>query len=255
MFQFGAGFLFGNPVGGNLATNPTPKQFGTLQDVSFEITQTLKELRGNLKFPDDVAPGSMKGSGKAMFGRLDIDTFNNMFFAETTPNVVAGIKIMQANEAQTVPGAGPFTVTVTNAANFNTDLNVIYAAGVLAGKRFTKTAGAPTSAGQYSVNPATGVYTFNTADQNVAVLISYSYNSAAQGETITVTNRIMGYGPIVELWLAQPYQGNNGVRLYAVRFAKLGAPLKREDYQIGEMDFEFFANAAGQVIDFFQVTV
>ena len=249
MFNFGSGFLFGVPSGGNLAINPTPKQFGTLQDVSFEITQDLKELRGQNKFPEDVAPANMKGSGKAMFGRLDIDTFNQMFFAEQT--TTAGVQVIQANEAHTVPATpGPFTVQVTNFANFRQDLSVVYAA---TGKRFTEVPSGP-AVGQYSVNTSTGTYTFSSADQNVAVAISYTWNNSAAGESITVLNHLMGYGPVVELWLSQPYQGTNGAHLYAVRFAKLGAPLKREDYQIAEMDFQFFANAAGSVLDFFQVS-
>lgn len=44
MFQFGSGTLWGYPVGGNLAANPTPIKFGTLQDVSLEISGSLKEL-------------------------------------------------------------------------------------------------------------------------------------------------------------------------------------------------------------------
>ncbi len=249
MFNFGSGFLFGVPSGGNLAINPTPKQFGTLQDVSFEITQDLKELRGQNKFPEDVAPANMKGSGKAMFGRLDIDTFNQMFFAEQT--TTAGVQVIQANEAHTIPGSVSFTIQVTNFANYRNDLSVFYASN---GKRFTNSGLVSPAVGQYQVNTSTGTYTFAAADASVAVAISYTWNNSAAGESITVINHLMGYGPVTELWLSQPYQGTNGAHLYAVRFAKLGAPLKREDYQIAEMDFQFFANAAGSVLDFFQVS-
>ena len=58
----------------------------------------------------------------------------------------------------------------------------------------------------------------------------------------------------MELWLAEPYQGNNGIHLYSVRFSKLSHPLKRDDYVIPEMEFEAFANASGNVLDFFQIS-
>lgn len=250
MFQFGIGFMYGVPKTGNLAVNPTPKQFGTIQDVSFEISQDLKELRGQSKFPEDVAPGNMKGAGKVQFGRLDVDTFNQLLFAEQTEP--SGIQIINANELRNIPGVGPFTIQVLNFATFTNDLSLFYNSGPNAGKRFINTIAAP-GVGQYQVNVATGVYTFNAGDAGIQVAISYTYSSPT-GVTFTVLNHLMGYGPVCEVWLSDPYQGNNGVHLYAVRFAKLGAPRKREDYTIGEMDFQFFANASGQVMDFFQVS-
>lgn len=252
MFQFGIGFMYGVPKLGNLAVNPTPKQFGTIQDVSFEISQDLKELRGQNKFPEDVAPGNMKGSGKVSFGRLDVDTFNQLLFAEQTE--ASGIQVIQANELHAIPGVGPFTIQVTNFATFTNDLSVFYNSGPNAGKRFINSGVNPPNVGQYQVNVATGTYTFNTADQTIQVAISYTWTQAGVGTTFTVLNHLMGYGPVCEVWLSDPYQGTNGVHLYAVRFAKLGAPRKREDYTIGEMDFQFYANAAGQVMDFFQVS-
>ena len=46
MFEFGSGTLWGFPVGGNTATNPTPMKFGTLQDVSLDISGDVKQLYG-----------------------------------------------------------------------------------------------------------------------------------------------------------------------------------------------------------------
>jgi len=42
MYQFGSGTLFGFPNGGNTAPNPTPMKFGTLQDVSVDISGDVK---------------------------------------------------------------------------------------------------------------------------------------------------------------------------------------------------------------------
>lgn len=105
--------------------------------------------------------------------------------------------------------------------------------------------------GTYNVSAA-GVYTFNTAD-TAAMLFDYVYLSAA-GSTLTLNNKIQGYGPVPELWLSQPYQGNNGLHLFATRITKIGQPMKRNGYMISPFEFEGFADAAGRVIEFFQVS-
>jgi hypothetical protein len=248
MFQFGIGGMFGNPVGGNLATPSGPQQFGTLQDVSVEFTQKLVELYGQNKFPDDVAPSDMKLSGKAAFAKIEIELFNALYFAET---IATGIDIVKDREAATVPSTpGPYTVTVTEAADFVKDLGVLYAA---TGKPFERVAAASEALGKYSVNETTGVYTFASADGGADVLISYVYSDTG-GRTLTVTNRIQGYGPVFELYMLQPYQGTNGLHLYACRASKMSAPMKRDNYLISDFEFEAFANAAGKVFDWFQIS-
>lgn len=73
-------------------------------------------------------------------------------------------------EAATIP-ATPFQVQSQNPyGNFNSDIGVTYAA---TGVAFTKVASGP-SVGQYSVS-ASGLYTFNIADENQNILISYGY--------------------------------------------------------------------------------
>ena len=76
-------------------------------------------------------------------------------------------------EARTVPATpGPYTVTVINAATFSFDGGVIYANGTA----FTAVSGAPAAAGEYSVALATGIYTFNAADQGASIVIDYGYS-------------------------------------------------------------------------------
>lgn len=244
MIQFGSGALWGNPTTGNLAINPTPQRFGILQDVNVEISQALKELRSANKFPDDVAPSDMKVSGKASIGKLEVDLFNNLFFADT---VATGGVATEQDEPATIPTATAFTVTVVNSTTFTTDLGVLYAA---TSKNLTRVATSPTI-GQYTVSA--GVYTFASADEGVAVIISYKY-SVTTGKTLSVHNQLQGYGPVFEIFLFQPYQGQNGIHLYAARSSKLSMPMKRDGYQIAEFDFEAYANPAGQVMDFFQTS-
>jgi hypothetical protein len=323
MFQFGIGGLFGRPISGNLATPSTPVQFGVIQDVSLDMDQKLVELRGQNKFPEDVAPSDMTIKGKAAFGRIEIDTYNNLFYAD---EISSGIEIIADREEQTVP-ATPFELYVTNSDDFLADLGVIYKATGMPFERVTPTTvsdeshtvpttpfqitvtgtatflgdlgvthlGVPMTrvpsspaTGEYSVNEATGLYTFaaadvafvvlisyqtatvsaagqyavseslgrykfNTADAAALVLISYTYSSAA-GRTMAVKNHIQGFGPVFELYLSQPYQGTNGMKLYRVRASKMSAPMKRDGYLISDFEFEAFAAPDGSVFDWFQVS-
>ena len=247
MIQFGSGLLLLNPVGGNLANNPTPIQPLILQDVSLDISIDLKELRGQNRAPDDVAPGDMKISGKFSFAQQNYSLINQIFFAETS---VAGGTAIVPREQQTIPAASTYTVTVSHAANFATDLGVVYLNG---GSPFTRVTSAPTQ-GQYSV--AAGVYTFSSADAGTNVLISYGYSQNTVGRTLTLHNQLMGYGPVFEMYLAQPYQSYQGipnsVHLFSCRASKSTLGTKRADYGMQEMDYMAFANASGQIAELFQ---
>jgi hypothetical protein len=249
MFQFGSGRLFVNPIGGNLAANPTPQGVLTVQDISVDISVTLKELVGLNQYPDDIAPGEKKVSGKFSFGRNDLQLFNNIFFADTRST---GIKNIVPDEGPTAIPTTPFQITVTGSATFATDLGVINAS---TGAPMQRVASSPAT-GQYSV--ASGIYTFATADVGILVKISYVKTVAASGATVQINNQIMGYGPIFELWLAETYQAvggnNNGLHLYACRVSKFTQNLKNNDYMKPEIDFSAFANAAGQVGELFQVS-
>jgi hypothetical protein len=105
--------------------------------------------------------------------------------------------------------------------------------------------------GQYSV--AGGVYTFSSADAGAAVLISYSYTNAASGESIAVSSQLIG--PSIafsaNLFASDPSTGKQfSVLLYNCVAEKLSFGTKVEDFLIPELDFQCFANAAGQVCQF-----
>lgn len=249
MFNFGTGYVFGNPNAQNLAPNPTPQFFGTVQEVSIEFGATIKELRGNLQFPDDTAVADKKLSGKITFGRIEVAVFNQLFFADS---FVTGVTAIQPFEAHTIP-ATPFQQTIAppGSGTFVGDLGVRFTA---TGVALTKVASGPTT-GQYSVNVGTGVYTFAAADTLLGVQISYTYTSTA-GNTLTVNNQLQGYCPQFEMWLAEPYAGaGNGLHIYACKAGKMASPRKRDDYTINDLEFEAFANPAGQVFQWFQTAV
>ena len=236
IYTFGAGTLWGV----NSAANSTPVKFGTLQEVSVEIQATNKELFGQYQFPVAVGRGTSKIQGKAKFGQIQGSLFSSLYFG-TTPST--GQTTTANGEAGTIPSpSGPYTITVANSANFLTDLGVINAA---TGLPLTKVASGPTT-GQYSVSA--GVYTFAAADAGKAVLISYTYSVSATGQTIAITNALMGTAPTFKLVAEQNWNGGKAVlTLNSCISNKLSLPSKLEDFMVPEFDFSAFADASNNV--------
>lgn len=253
--RFGAGIMFGvGPQVGSVP--PTPVAFGALQDVTLDCQFTNKELYGQNIFPEAVGRGQAKVTGKAKHGRVNGNLFNSLFFGQS---LVAGQTLLSLNEGgpngTAIPGT-PFQITVVNGATFVMDLGVIVqvagASALVVGQPMTRVASAPAT-GQYSVNTATGVYTFASADNvsGVKVTISYTYTSASGGFSLAVNQALQGLAPNFQVVLSDPDpSGAGGMQgiLYACVADKLSLPTKNGDFGITEFDWMCQANAAGNVM-------
>ncbi len=244
---FGAGALWGNRTDVT-GSGIGPDQFGILQDVQIDWDWTTKELWGQYQFPVDIARGQGKISGKAKFARIFGAIYGDLFFGQTP---AAGQLTVSENEAATVPASPAYTVTVANAANYSDDLGVYYATGASAGNRFSRVT-TPSSAGQYSVNPATGIYTFAAADAGASLLISYLYTVSSAGKKLVLTNQFMGYTPTFKATFyttktTQSTPAGLALVLNACTASKLSLPTKIDDYEIQEFDFSAFADATGAI--------
>jgi hypothetical protein len=234
MFVFGSGVFIGTPQGGS------PINFGLAQEVSLSIATSTKPLYGQYNFPVAVGAGTRKMTGKAKMARISGQALGSLFFG-IAPSV--GGAITQFGEAASVPGSSPYTSTSFR-TTFVADQGVVYAASALPLKQV---ASAPAT-GQYSV--AAGIYTFAAGDAGAAVLISYTYTSAAAGESIVVTSQLIG--PSINfsanLFASDPTTGKQfSVTLYNCVAEKLSMGTKLEDFVLPELDFQCFANPAGQV--------
>lgn len=237
-FNFGIGTVYGVPVAGNTAPNPTPQQWGTVQDCTLEITGKIESLMGQNKFPDDTAASDISIKGKVTFGAINPELLNQLIYGETiTTSSTADITYV-TNESHTIT---THTVTASNTPLVE-DLGVING---LTGSSFEAVASSP-AIGQYSVVLSTGVYTFNSSETATVVKINYGW--ATQGSSLILTNRPQGYGPVCQMILTQPYAGNNSVFLYAVRFNSSKLTEKRAGYSLIETDYEAYANSAGNVL-------
>ncbi len=243
---FGAGALWGNRTD-TTGSGIGPDQFAILQDVEIDWDWQTKELFGQYQFPLDIARGQGKVTGKAKFARIFGAIYGDLFFGQTA---ATGQLTVSENEAAAVPSTTPYTVAVANAATYSDDLGVYYASGANAGGRFTRVT-TPAAAGQYSVNLATGIYTFAAADAGAAVQISYLYTTTA-GKKLVLTNQFMGYTPTFKatfytLKTTQNVPAGLSLVLNACTASKLTLPTKIDDYEIQEFDFSAFADATGTI--------
>lgn len=237
VYSFGAGTLFGTRSD---IANSTPVKFGALQDVSVEFNFSVKELYGQFQFPLAVGRGTGKIQGKAKFAQINCVTFNSLFFG--LPQA-SGQLSTSLTEAQTVPASTPFTLSVANAATFVSDLGVVYAA---TGLPLAKVASGP-SQGQYAVSP-TGVYTFASGDSGAAVLVSYTFNATAVGNTVSISNQLLGAAPTFQANFFETFQGKQvTLQLNQCVAQKLSLATKLDDFTIPEFDFLAFADASGNI--------
>lgn len=250
IYNFGVGTLVGVRTGvdasGAAIVNPTPARFGALQDVQVDFDRTLKELIGQYQFPLDIAAGQFKISGKAKTGVVQGNLYNSMFFGQTLTSAVG------AQDAVDEPHTVATTVTIAPPASgvFVADLGVFYKT---TGVQFVRVASAP-AVGQYSVVPATGVYTFNATDVGVIALITYNYSvTTATVSQITLTNQLMGISPSFALHLQLFYPNNSGIvnsmeiTFNACKSSKFSMPFKNQDFTIVDFDFMPFADASNTV--------
>lgn len=222
-YHFGLGSLTLIPSG----ANPTPVQVGVLSDISLDISYDLKELRGQYQLPVDVARGPAKITAKAKNAALA-----GAILVAALGGATSAVGSKVGITGENIPSIGA-TNTVANGATFYEDLGVVdYTAGV----QMTRVASAPATK-QYSVNTATGVYTWAGADATHNVGISYSYTGAAVGKTTTLNNSVMGQSTAFVLSVYNVYGGKGfGFRMPAVHIPKLGLALKAEAYTEQDLD-------------------
>jgi hypothetical protein len=233
MFVFGSGVLIGTPQGG------TPINFGLAQEISLNIATTTKALYGQNNFPVAIGSGTRKMTGKAKLARISGQALGNLFFG-ISPS--AGGTQTQFGEMTTV--SSPYTYSTSFHTTFVSDQGVVYASS---GLPLKQVASGPAT-GQYAVSA--GVYTFAAGDAGAAVLISYTYTVTASGESIAVSSQLIG--PAItfsaNLFASDPTTGKQfSMLLYNCVAEKLAFGTKLEDFMVPELDFQCFANSAGQV--------
>lgn len=238
--MFGTGIVTAIPSG----STPTPVRLVTLQDVSLDIGFTEKELRGENQFADDIAHGDGKLGGKAKNGKISSGYFGLILAGGAT---TAGTVRQIAGEQGTVPApSGPYTVQVSQHANFEQDDGVL---DTTTGAYMTRVASGPTQ-GQYSESG--GTYTFNSADTGLIVKIYYTWSDSTSGVTTAYTNQQQGTRTAFRLDVFNTYNGKSfGYRLWSVSIPKLSLAAKNNDYTMQDIDFSCFTDNLGRTVSLY----
>lgn len=236
LIEFGSGVLFGKPVAGNLAANPTPVRIGVLQECTVTFKGDLKKLFGQGQFPVATARGKVEIDIKGKFAVFDPTLLNQLFFAQAA---TTGIVLVADQESHAIAA----TVTATQSVNYVSPGGDMGVQNGTTGATMIKVPSSP-AVGQYSVVESTGVYTFNAADVTSAfpVLLSYLYTASTRGTTITLAQQNMGYAPEVQMFLYNNFRNKYlACQLNDVTLGEISLPSKLEDFWIS--DFTGNANA------------
>ena len=238
-YAFGAGSFWGIATGSG---NPTPNRFGALQSASVDFKANTKSLFGSYQLPLAVGRGTMSVDGKAQAGQFQGRVLSDLFFGIGKS---VGQTLIADGEAATVPASTPYSVTVANAgssgADFGIDLGVKYAE---TGMPLICVASNPT-VGEYSVSA--GTYTFAAADEGVGVAISYTYKPSTNtaGETITMTNPLIGTAPSFKSVVSQQFNGERiTLTLNQCVASTYSFATKLEDFNMPEFDFSAFVDSS-----------
>jgi len=237
-YNFASGSMYAVRTDAAAGATPTAVQFGVLQKAEIKFAGQNKQLFGQYQFPQDVARGPVKVTGKATSAQI-FSSYFDLFFGEGVTSATG--LLVAVGEAGTVPGTSTYTITVTHSGTYTQDLGVVYAA---TGIPFVRVASL-TASGQYTVSA--GVYTFNSTDASTAVQISYEYTATSTKELV-LTNQLMGTTPTFLMILATAYKGNVfNLHLNQCVSENLTMPVSNQEYSIFDFDFEAYTDASNNL--------
>jgi hypothetical protein len=246
MYNFGAGVLIGVPTydaNGNAISNPTPIQFGTLQEVTVDEEWESKPLYGALQFPVAYGRGKGKVTLKCKAALINAELWNAFAYGLTLASTYQNV---YEDLTGTLVPTSPYQIVTTSVTG-----NMIEDLGVRDGNSipYTRVASSPT-AGQYSYLATAAQYTFSNLSQGNKVFINYAYASTgvASSKSLSVTNLPMGYSPFFECHLRTQWNGKTMYVKYPNAVSnKLSRTFKNDDWAIPEFDIDCFADSNGNI--------
>lgn len=239
---FGAGRAF---MIGNYA-NPTPTRALVPQSQSIDFKRKTESLFGEKQLAVAVGAGEMEITGKVEYGKINARVFADIMFGDGS---ATGSYAEADQEAQTVPGSTPYTVTVANATNFLFDLGVVNATtGVIMS---CVAAGSEAAGLSYSVvtsGASKGKYTFASGDANANVKISYAYTNTTAGETVSLVNQQQGLTGNFQAVHVLPWGTEQDMFVFNNCLASsAGISLKKSGFASNTIDYTAAADNTGNV--------
>jgi len=241
---------------------PLAINVGFAQELTLDAAGTTKQLYGQNQFPLLAARGTIKATGKWKSAEISGICWNAAFYGNTgrsTAGLFTGVGFTW-NVDSTFNSSTTVATLSVSTTTFDADLGVKYANTGLPLIRVTT--GFEGSSGKYSVGSTQpGIYTFGTADSGATqpsggtpLKITYTTTGIATvGQSLILANQLIGTTPTFQLDyytnLNQPAAKPFAIRIFQCIGAKHAMAFKLEDFMMPEFDFDFFANAAGNVFE------
>ncbi len=255
---FGPGILI---VTRTDTTVPLAINVGFAQELTIDMSGTTKQLYGQNQFPLVAARGTIKATGKWKAAVISGIAWNAAFYGNTggsTAGLSTGVGFTWNVDSTFTTSTTVATQQVGSSLTFDADLGVKYSASNLPLIRVTT--GLEGSSGKYSIgSTAPGFYTFGSVDAGAgaaaggtALKITYTNTGIATvGQSMVLQNQLIGTTPTFQLDyytnLNQPTARPFAIRLFQCIGSKHAMAFKLEDFAMPEFDFDFYANASGNV--------
>jgi hypothetical protein len=287
-FSFGSGYVYGIPLASSqsytLTPQLTPVLLGTLQDCSYDISSTIKELYGQLQFAVAIGRGPAKFTGKTKVGSFSAEALNTFFFGpgsdgsalpqtvSLTGQLAQGViegsgqfipsSIQVVNKEVGTASSSSYTFANTASGKMDTNLGVYYSA---TGNYLQEVTSNP-GLGQYTFSQATGTWVFASSGTDPAansaggITVAYAWTPTTPTRILQAINNNafpMGSAPTFEIVHNIPYSTggtDTTLKIYSAISSKLSFGFKNSDFTVPDLDFTMFANASGRVMDLITYT-
>jgi hypothetical protein len=244
-FWFGTGTLWAVPglsFDQETQADKTPIRIANLKGITLDAKSQVQLSRvAAALHPVMATVKQVQITGRAMIGAFDGKLLNQVFFGA---QAVSGAKLISQDQAGTVPGVpGPYTISpaIPGGGSYTQDFGVLLTD---TGKPLKKVSGAP-AAGEYSESG--GTYTFNAAQADEEVAISYSY-TLSTGSALAIPNGPGARAPEFQLALRGVYNGREAsLILNRVVTDDVILPTSVERFMVSDLSFTALSDASGEV--------
>jgi hypothetical protein len=215
--------------------NATPMKIADLEEGSVQWSGKLVKKYGQSRVPIAIARGEEEIKGKLKFASQQARILSDLFHG-------VPLKSGMLNTSNAEPATAAASVVVQHASSFLFDNGVMNVNNAVPFQRVNSNP----AVGQYSLNVATGTYTFSGADATalVPILISYGYtDTTVAGQTLSVVNAQQGTQPAFQITMEDVFNGPTGLQKktlvlnYAIG-TSYNESGKNGDFKSPELDFE-----------------
>jgi hypothetical protein len=233
----------GKGVGAIVAegANQTPIVLQMIDSLSFEYTKETEPVNDANGNRVDSFVKSQTLNGKIETKELESQLIKAVMLGAT---LAPGSKVGGIHQAP-IP-ATPFQITVPQGATFAENLGVV---DLTAGKKMAVGA-TSNGAGIYSINVATGVYTFNTADVGHQVQIFYRY-TATDGVTVTASALTSSTTePVLAIYFNSLTGSKWSIHVPRAKFPNLSVGMSKDTWGTVSLSWEAEVDSLNQLCKF-----